>query len=392
MQPGTVVSVIADPAEAGDFAAQWARFAEAHARSATAFQTPGWLLPIIGMHSRKGGSHKNRLVVVEDRRGLAVVAPFSLASRGGVGVLEWLGEPMLGYGDVLARPDCDVAGLLALALESLKQRGDRIDALHLRKVPQQAAVRPFLEAKGLAPLEERCAPYADLGAFATFDDYLATRNRRSVKGYRRKRRKLEEQGAVHFKVFMPGEEAQALGRTALAMKIAWMKAHGLVSRMFADPDRLEALIAIVGQAHSGARVSGLFIGDRPIALEIGFIEGKVYYSFIGAIDLEYAQISPGNLQIIDAIHWCHRNGIESFDFLTPDSDYKRSWCTDAQAAHDFCCGITLAGRLYATVYIRTLHPLMVKAHGSAPSMLRRLSKYWLSHSRGPTDETATEKD
>ena len=52
-------------------------------------------------------------------------------------------------------------------------------------------------------------------------------------------------------------------------------------------------------AHGGIGRSclGTELDGNPVALEIGFIS-KSYYSYIGAMDLDYARFSPGQLQLL----------------------------------------------------------------------------------------------
>src|SRR5690606_26569106 len=156
-----------------------------------------------------------------------------------VRVLVWLGEPMLAFGDVLLRPGVDPVAGLEAALALLQRAGEGADVLHCRAVRADSPMARFFAARNEAPLTYGWAPYAALNEFASFPAYWATRNSRSLKGYRRKRRRLEERGALRFEAQEAGSRAQALGRQALALKLAWMKAQGRISRSFARPERMD---------------------------------------------------------------------------------------------------------------------------------------------------------
>ncbi|WP_366556751.1 GNAT family N-acetyltransferase [Aquibaculum sediminis] len=372
-RPASLESHLLDSPEAiAAFAPVWSDFLERRAAAHSLFQSPAWLLPLLWIPEPR----KLLLVLVEDAQGLAMIAPFSRVNRAGVRVLEWLGEPLLAFGDLLLRPGFDPVAGMEAALAFLQRVGEGVDVLHCRAVPADAAMARFFAARGAAPLTYGWAPYAALDEFASFPAYLATRNSRSLKGYRRKRRRLEERGALRFEVQQAGPQAQALGRQTLALKLEWMKAQGRISRSFAKPERLDALVELLGQPDSGAVVSGLLLNDRPLALEIGYRQGARYYSHIGAIDLAFADHSPGHLQLLETLRWCFEQGVERFDFLPPDSPYKRSWATDVETVSDYCLGLTPLGRCYGAVYLRSLHPLLLRAHANAPGLLRSLGHRW----------------
>lgn len=372
-RPASLECHLLDSAEAiSAFAPTWRDFQERWGAGDSVFQSPAWLLPLLQISEPR----RPLVVMVEDAQGLAMIAPFSRVTRAGVRVLEWLGEPMLAFGDVLLRPGFDPVAGLEAALALLQRAGEGADVLHCRAVRADSPMARFFAARNEAPLTYGWAPYAALNEFASFPAYLATRNSRSLKGYRRKRRRLEERGALRFEAQEAGSRAQALGRQALALKLAWMKAQGRISRSFARPERLDALVDLLGRPDSGAVVSGLLLDERPLALEIGYRQGARYYSHIGAIDLAFAEHSPGHLQLLETLRWCFEQGVDRFDFLPPDSPYKRSWATDVETVSDYCLGLTPLGRCYGAVYLRSLHPLLLRAHASAPGLLRSLGHRW----------------
>src|SRR5690606_26681458 len=127
----------------------------------------------------------------------------------------------------------------------------------------------------------------------------------------------------------------------------WMCAQGWVSRTFSSAERLEALIVGAWVQATGVGSSGHFLIERPLAIEIGYIQNSHYYSFMGAMDLDYSANSPGNLQIMETMRWCFNQGITVFDFLPPESDYKRSWATGDLGLSDYCFAFTPLGRLYS---------------------------------------------
>src|SRR5690606_42027290 len=137
-----------------------------------------------------------------------------------------------------------------------------------------------------------------------------------------------------------------------------MRAQGRVSRTFSSAARLEALIAGVGEQATGACVSGLFLNERPLAIEIGYIQNSHYYSFMGAMDLDYSANSPGNLQIMETMRWCFNQCITVFDFLPPERDYKRYWALCDYGISGYCFDFTPLSRFYYYFYVQARLPLL----------------------------------
>lgn len=355
-------------------AAEWSELIRCQDWPVTPFQTPAWILSVIEQQYEERDNRQVRVVTVRDGHGLALVAPMSVSVSHGVRVLQWLGEPLSGYGDVVARAGCDVAALMRAGLASLWGDGDTIDVVHLRKVRSDAAVMPFLSDFTTVPLAENLAPYVELGAFPSFDAYLVARKGTALKGYRRKRRRLEDLGKVTFQVHQGGPRAQELGRQAIELKIRWMETYGKISRAFADPSCLEALMSAVGKRESGACVSELSIDGHPIALEVGLISKDRYYSFLGAMDLAYYKFSPGILQLLETLRWCFDHGIRIFDLLPSDSDYKRAWATDVASEDEWIRSYTLKGHLYENLMLKGMMPLSRRAYASVPLAFKKSTR------------------
>lgn len=364
------VTVLSTCSAVERIADDWRMLVERQAGPAHALLGPDWVLSVL---RRQEGCGRTaiRTALVQDDRGPVLIAPLSINSRRGVRVLQWLGEPLPTYGDVIAREGSDVAGMMRAVVAKLRASGDPIDVVHLRKVRADAAVMPFLGDFRRVPQSACLAPYVDFSAFDRFEDYLATRNSSVLKGYRRKRRRLEELGELSFGMHGPGEEAQALGRHAIEMKVRWMDHYGKVSRAFAGPSRIEPLIDLLGEPRSGACVFALYLDARPLALEVGLVSKDRYYSILGAMDLDYYKFSPGNLQLLDTLRWCFEAGITTYDFLPSDTDYKRSWSTDAAAEDEWVRSFSTTGVLYENIVLKAVLPISKRLHSRAPLALRK---------------------
>ncbi len=67
--------------------------------------------------------------------------------------------------------------------------------------------------------------------------------------------------------------------------------------------------------------------DVPLAARAAFIDRtkKIYYSFISGYNHEYAPLSPGKFLMIHTIRYAIENGMQTYDFLRGDEDYKLSF-------------------------------------------------------------------
>ncbi len=364
------IQVLKTSAEAKALMPAWRALVGTQQRHVSTFQTPEWILALMRQQYR-GRQERARVVAAFDQGEPLLIAPLAFVERNGVGVLQWLGEPLAAYGDVVARDDCDIRALMNRIVDHLRRDGDQIDVIHLPKTRRDAAVMPFIGDFKAVPLAEKRGPYVDLASFGAFEDYLATLSKSALKSYRRKRRRLEERGTLRFAVHEGGKQARNLGRRAIDLKVEWMETHGKISRVFADPGCLAALLDFLECEESGGCVSELSLDGYPTALEIGFISKDHYYSFLGAMDADYAHYSPGHLQLLETLRWCFDRGIKVFDLLPSDSAYKRAWATHFATENEWIRACTFRGMLYADLIVRGVMPLSRRLYARTPLSLRR---------------------
>ena len=143
--------------------------------------------------------------------------------------------------------------------------------------------------------------------------------------------------------------------------------------MLDDPEALKALARVAADGHEGQGFVAmrLLVGGVPAAYEIGLVAGRRYHAYLGAVANAFAACSPGKVQMEEALRWCSAEGLEIYDLLPSDDDYKRQWATGAVAVRDFVVPVTIAGRLYAGPWLSTVRPRLVAAVKRLPPPLRR---------------------
>lgn len=105
--------------------------------------------------------------------------------------------------------------------------------------------------------------------------------------------------------------------------------------------------ALKGAAEAGhLRIQAITVDEKPVAMELGLLMNRCYYSPKFAYDESFSKCSPGNLMNRESIRLAAQSGAEKYDFLGPRARHKMMW-TDKVRRHSHCYIIrpSLAGRL-----------------------------------------------
>ncbi|MEM6665683.1 MAG: GNAT family N-acetyltransferase [Pseudomonadota bacterium] len=363
-------------AEFETLAHDW-RALEGLSGSVHAFQSHGWCRVWLEEHVFcDQPDYQSRVVAVRRPDGaLAAVFPFCQRVGSSMAMVEWLGEPLIQYGDILLHPGANHAAVRT-ALMTAIEGWPVVGGLRLGKVRADAQVHAILDLKNAAVAAQQEAAIVDLSTYTTFDDYQATQSGRSRKNRRKRRRQLAERGEVTFDVLTPGPQAHAACNQALEWKLAWLDARGLTSRAFADKRALACLHSMSDAPDSGLVVFRLSVDGKPVAIEVSFQDGDNIYAYLGSYDESLDYLGVGKMQMEDTIAHAIANGMQSYDLLAPMCEYKECWSNRRVAVQDYAVPLDLGGAIYVHGYLRTLRPLARKAYDNAPLPLKRAAT-WL---------------
>lgn len=297
-------------------------------------------------------SAADRVVVGVARRGdaIATVWPLRLVQRYGIRLATDLVSPFAQYSDVLGEP-FDRDGF-RIACDRLRD-GFGVDAILCRGVRRDSALAEVLPESGI--VEKLAAPFVDLAAFATFENYCTRFSKQTARTRRQRRRKLESQhGPIDFNVLDGRQGREAIAR-ALQWKREWLDTNGLSSRIVHAGDLQNTLLAAIDDP--ATHVSVLSAQGRPIAVELGFSCAGNYAAFMGAYDPAFAAFSPGQEQMLLTIEWCFTRRFARYDLLPPRDAYKLHWTRphDEEMVSDYCVPLSAAGAIYSLArrYART---------------------------------------
>ncbi len=138
------------------------------------------------------------------------------------------GAPVSQYGDILIDDIPDAKAVIETAWSHLRER-QPFDVMRLAKVRADAAIAPYLAGFGFAVTAEEEAPYADLAACKTYEQFEARSSAKLRKNRRRQLRRLEERGPLETRWLTANDEARDAVRLTMTLKRAWLnhKASGL---------------------------------------------------------------------------------------------------------------------------------------------------------------------
>lgn len=297
--------------------------------------------------------HASFMIVTGRRNGrLMMIWPLVCHKSAGLTHLTWIGRPVTQYGDVLLDSPEPLEDLRA-GWKFLKENA-KADTVELFKVRADAAVAPLLSEIGAIATHRDAAPYADMSQHATFQDYAQqkySKKRRSV--LRRYHRRFEEMGQVETKVLHEGAEAAAATEKILAMKMKWLEAKSLVSKGLQDPRSHKFFVDAAGDSKrpTGCRLTLLTCDDNLIAADINFAVKNQSAAHIITYDLDYDKLRPGHLMTFSNLEECKKDGIEVFDFMGPDAQFKRDWSDKAIEVNDWAVPLSWKGKLWCKVYL-----------------------------------------
>jgi len=307
-----------------------------------------------------------------------IVWPLMLTGdRYAVRKLVALTEPHSQYGNILVDPDAATAGMAADLIETCWrtiQRREKADAVVLDSVPE-AALPPGLCANaGLTAVRVGLNSAMDLTRFdGSYESYRSGLKSTTRRSRHKRRNKLAALGSLGYRVHFGGTPAYAeLVGIGIATKRVWLEETGRPAQALNLPRVPEFLASLPNNAtgDNGAVAAALTLDGRPIAVEIGFLYHRRFYSYLGAFDWSLRDYSPGKVQLEEALKWCLERGIEIYDLLGDASSYKSDWCNITTPLTTYRAANTIYGQAYLSVWRDNLRPALKRAFESLPLGLR----------------------
>ena len=271
------------------------------------------------------------VVTVRDGGGLVLAAPL-FRTEWGYGplrapVLHQVSYDAGDYGGVLLvrRHDEAVAALTAHLADVLRHDARSVVLSRLTTDSRfLAALRSSLGPAITAtetPIHDSVCPYALVDA--DFD--LARRQKRHRVGQRLRR--LGEDHDVAFELHTGTTLEGGLTRFVDVHRRRWDARTDAMQGQLVDPARqaflLDAARALDSAGH--LRLTTLQAGDDTAAANLDYEFAGRLYMFKAAFDPGYGRYAPGHLLVSHVFDEGLARGVDEFDFMRGDHEYKRGW-------------------------------------------------------------------
>ena len=305
-----------------------------------------------------------------------------IQSRVGLKILTAATEPLGQYCNLLfdASSFNETIGKAALKLIIEHSKSDIVS---LNNYPSNCLIDKIIGDQGIRENSNLESSVLDLTQYENWDTYLKTLSGSQRKTRKRTKNKLEAKGELTYKVHKAGTDDYAnIILLALEMKKNWLIKTGRKPGIL-DDKCTKAMFENLKPSssnhtdtnYSGPLVHTLSVNDKTIALEMGMQKAGRYYSYLGAIDWEWNNYSPGKVQIAMAQEWAMNEGIKYFDLLHDPSEYKSSWTNHTHSVISKNIPITFNGYVYSKLWKTYMRPKLKSLYHFAGTKNRdRLNK------------------
>jgi CelD/BcsL family acetyltransferase involved in cellulose biosynthesis len=285
---------------------------------ATPFQSPAWLM---AWWRHFGGNGLWTMVFRNSDRLIGVAPFFIFRPDSGIRQLTLIGTGISDCLDVLADPELEsfVRSEIISHLHEQRERWDVCDFQELRGDALLLRVAAPIEWEDDIVGQSIC-PVLSLPD--RVENLPGTIPQRTWKDFRYYGRRAEKLGKVSFEIAREenfGELFDALIRLHSACWTARGKRGGLDEPAIQNFQREAArnLLSL-----GALRLHALRINGRIVACLYAFASGKRTYFYLSGFDPEFSRLSPGTLMIGHAIEQAVREGMDEFDFLRGQENYK----------------------------------------------------------------------
>ena len=347
---------------------EWNALAERCGDARMGFQSFAWTRSWVDRYAEPGVEPCIVLGYHEDR--LALIWPLVARRSLGLTILEYLGEPMAQYHEVIVAADAPGERLAAAAARYLRELN--FDLLRLRRVREDSKLTPALLAAGAKISRFERAPFVEL---KTQSDDFDARLPAKARGNRRRRlRQLQQMGALTREVAGSPEIAADWIATALEFKRAWALKMGHRAPSVFDP-RFELGFrdaALGPDPRASLRVFALKLDGRPIGVDISFVYRDRLFAHVLAPDPDFAKFGLGAALADASIRCAREQGYAIFDLLAPSDPYKSNWAHGDVGVNDLWLAGSRRGAGLGFAMASVNHALRAAAKKAPRALVRAL--------------------
>jgi CelD/BcsL family acetyltransferase involved in cellulose biosynthesis len=312
------------------------------------------------------------LMAVENGAAVAVLPLMVGRNRFGARMLRMLGEPHTQYGNILTATGTLSAKQVQM-LETALAVDNGCDGLVCNYVPAGSPLDQLMAATRRMTRLDNQSLIVDLSKFSNASVYDASLSKNTSKNLRRRRKHLEDTGALKFDVLRPLDAGyDAAVHDGFVMKQQWLAATGRLGLglKHAGHEAFLKNIPRLTEVGDGPLAFVLSIAGKAVAIELGFLQRGHYYSYMGAFDWELRQQAPGRLQMHETICWLIGQGAVSLDLLANPTEYKRDVASRSISLASYSKSYTLRGHVYASFWTGWGKPQLKRTLAAIPQRWR----------------------
>jgi CelD/BcsL family acetyltransferase involved in cellulose biosynthesis len=174
---------------------------------------------------------------------------------------------------------------------------------------------------------ERSRAVVVRGEWSSYERSLGGGLRRDVG---RRRRRLDELGRVTLDITEHAERLDTPLAEAFALEnSAWKAQRGTAIASRPETATFYTQVARWAAERGWLRLIFLRLDGRPVAFHFAIEHAGIYFPLKGGFDPEFGGYSPGQLIIRETLKRAFAIGLQRYEFLGGDADYKRRWATRA---------------------------------------------------------------
>ena len=281
----------------------------------------------------------------------------------GIRIQTFLTEPHGQYGNIICNRKQFPLAIAKRVWQHIKKTS-AVDAIIFDQYPQSSFLRQIIADKGFVESSQKHSSILNLDAFDTWEDYVATLDRKQRKQRNQKRRKLAKTGEIKFETHYGGSERyRELIDLALDWKKVWLNKTGRRDAVLSQ-NRIRTFLGTLNGTDGagilppeGAVLGVLMVDEKPVGIEIGMCLDGHYYCYLGAFDWQQKSFSPGKIQIEEMQKWAKEAGLSKYDFLGDPADYKNEWINTTDCLESRSVALTIRGFFYCKFWKAYLRPI-----------------------------------
>lgn len=232
------------------------------------------------------------------------------------------------------------SGLLASDERSLAELGtslvaDRPHVIGLQFLPADAWPTPelarLLEAAGYRVLLRPLADQSFVTIDGDFESFVAGASRNLRGDVRRRRRRLEEAGALTLDVVDGRHDLDKLLDEGFAVEgSGWKTDAGTAINSSPVTESFYREVAEWAAASGYLRLCYLRLDGRCIAFQYNLVADGILYDLKGGFDPAYERFSPGKVLHAAMLHHSFEHRLRRYEFLGVAERYKLHWATGSR--------------------------------------------------------------